>query len=397
MRLRTAIFGFIALVSTQFAQAEPFTYQGVLQDGGAPANGLYDISLQITDAPVGGTIIGGGFAFTNVPVVDGLFELEFDPGDIFSSQDVWLEVTVEVVGGKDGPVTLTPNTKITAAPKAQYASVAETAQYASVAETAMNAPWTVAPGIITYGDGNDRVFINRSSPITSAEFFGVHGNSSSFNGMYVSGPSSSSPFYGYSVDGRVNAYHYYNSISDAWILYSNGGEAMRIDDQRDAQFTGDVTADAFRYPTPKAGVISVSGNAFHSGSNDTYLAASGTSGAWITQGGSGWLVAPIQLPHGARLTKMTAYVSDLIAGTISVRLNHQVHGGLTTTTVFSRSSSGFNDANIVLVDPEPASGFEVVNNLTGHYYLRVYSDSWPGTNLLRISSVVIEYTIDEAN
>jgi len=393
MRLRTVIFGLIALVttqlvSTQFAAAEPFTYQGVLQDAGVPANGLYNISLQITDAEVGGAIIGGGFAFANVQIVDGLFQLEFDPGDIFSSQDVWLEVTVELVGGNDAPVTLTPNTKITAAPKAQYASVAE---------TAMNAPWTVAPGVITYGDGNDRVFINRSSPITSAEFFGVHGNSSSFNGMYVSGPSPSSPFYGYSVGGAISAYHYYNSISDAWILYSNGGEAMRIDSQRDAQFTGDVTADAFRFPTPKTGVITVSGNAFHSGSNTPFSAAGGSGGAWVTQIGFGWLVAPIQLPHGARLTKMTAYVSDTITGIISVGLNHQEHGGLTTSTVFSRSSSGFNDANIVLVDPAPAFGFEVVNNLTGHYYLRVFSSAWPGNSNLRISSVVIEYTVEEAD
>jgi hypothetical protein len=394
MRLRTVIFGLIALVSTQlvstqFAAAEPFTYQGVLQDGGVPANGLYNINLQITDAEVGGAIIGGGFAFANVQIVDGLFQLEFDPGDIFSSQDVWLEVTVEVVGGKDAPVTLTPNTKITAAPKAQYASVAE---------TAMNAPWTVAPGVITYGDGNDRVFINRSSPITSSEFFGVHGNSSSFNGMYVSGPSPSSPFYGYSVGGDISAYHYYNSISDAWILFSNGGEAMRIDDQRDAQFTGDVTADAFRYPTPKTGVIAVSGNAFHSGSNDPFRASLGSGGAYQSQVGSGWLVAPIQLPQGASLTKMTAYVSDISGiGDISVRLQAQVHGGLTTATIFYVTSAGSSGVDLSLEDSTPTSSFSLVNNLNGHYHLRVFSDVWAGNNSLRISSVVIEYTINEAN
>jgi hypothetical protein len=38
-----------------FAQSTAFTYQGRLQDGGAPANGSYDFQFTLWDALSGGT------------------------------------------------------------------------------------------------------------------------------------------------------------------------------------------------------------------------------------------------------------------------------------------------------------------------------------------------------
>jgi len=373
----------VAAACTLAANAEPFTYQGQLNDGGMPANGTYNIKLEVTDAAIGGNLIGSGFNFTNVPVVDGLFELEFDPGDIFTSQDVWLQVTIAENGNA---VTLTPNTKITATPKAQHASVAD---------TALNAPWTVAPGIITYGDGDDQVFINRTNAITPSEFFGVHGTNNLYNGMYISGPADSRPFYGYSTDGSVNAYHYYNSSTDEWVLITNLDESIRIDAQNEMTIANKINADAYRYKSPKTQVLSISGNVFHSSSGNEFIASSG--GAFFTDPGAGTLVAPVQLPQGAVLQSMTAYVGDVAAESVAVSLRHEEHGGTTSIFIFYANSISMSGSNLQLTDTTPQPDFQVVDNYTGHYHLAAYSQNWPGTSGLRISSVVIEYTIEEVD
>jgi len=385
MNITTPLSILAAATCAMIAHAEPFTYQGQLTDDGVPANGSYDITLRITDAAVGGSVIGSGFSFNDVIVTDGVFELEFDPGDIFTAQDVWLQVTIDDNGS---PVTLTPNTKINATPKAQHATVAE---------TALNAPWTVAPGIISFGDGNDHVFINRTTGITPAEVFGIHGTSGSFNGMYVSGPANSFPFYGYSTDGNIDAYHYFNAATQEWILTTGGTTSITVDAQNDMTVANNINADEFRYNSPKTQVISISGSSFYSASNRQFFASLVIGGSYLAEIGTGTMVAPLQLPHGAVLQSLTAYVGDEVPGDLSVSLRYQTHGGTGTDFVFFKSTAGMSGPDLMLSDPTPLPGPQIVDNYAGHYHLAFFSSSWPGTNQMRISSVVIEYTIDEAN
>lgn len=367
------------------ANAEPFTYQGQLTDAGMPANGTYDITLEVTDAAVGGAIIGTGSTFTNVAVVDGLFELEFDPGDIFSAQDVWLRVTIDDGGGA---VTLTPNSPITAAPKAQHATTAD---------TALNAPWTAAPGIITYGDGDDRVFINRTDAITASEFFGVHGTNSSFNGMYMSGPENSLPFYGYSTNENIDAYHYYNGVTGEWILVSNSTEAVVFDVQNEMTVANNINADGYQYKSPKTQVLSISGSAFYSSSGIQFVVSPANGGAFQAQASSGSLVAPVQLPQGAVFQSMTAYVGDEAAGDVAVSLRYRAHDNSDSSFVFYKDTSSSSGPSLVLTDTIPATGYETVDNYAGHYHLGVFSTAWPGNSTMRVTSVLIEYTIDEVD
>jgi hypothetical protein len=88
-----------------------FTYQGVLQDGGGPADGAYDLSFQLFDAGVGGNSFGFMLNFIGHQVTDGLFEIELDfaavPLGAVGSR--WLEITVN-------GVTLSPRKQITASP-----------------------------------------------------------------------------------------------------------------------------------------------------------------------------------------------------------------------------------------------------------------------------------------
>jgi len=386
MKMRNVIGMLAAASITMAVNAEPFTYQGQLNDGGQPANGLYDISLQIKDAAVGGSVVGSGFAFANVDVVDGLFELEFDPGDIFDSSDVWLEITIDDDGN---PVILSPLTKITATPKAQHAKVAD---------IALNAPWTVAPGILTYGTGNDRVLINRSSIITGSEYFGVHGDIAGFVGMYVSGPADSRPFYGYSVDNDVNAYTYYDATSAEWRLVNNSTEALVVDAQSDVRASNDVYADSFQFNAPKTRRVAVSGDLFRPWRSEVPYVSflGGSTGAYVTQRGGDWMLAPITFPDGARVTKMIVYCTDTSPGVLHVSLNAREHNGMSAPSVFSVSTKGLNNSTLQISDPVPEPSLAVIDYSARHYSLFVQGDEWPGTEFMAIGSVVIEYTIDEA-
>ncbi|HMD55678.1 MAG TPA: hypothetical protein VKJ65_14120, partial [Phycisphaerae bacterium] len=47
-----------AQLSTVQAQGTAFTYQGRLNGGGSPANGLYDFQFALSNAPSGGSQVG---------------------------------------------------------------------------------------------------------------------------------------------------------------------------------------------------------------------------------------------------------------------------------------------------------------------------------------------------
>ncbi len=112
--------------STCSAQGTAFTYQGRLNDGSAPANGIYDFRFAIHDAASGG---GDLAVVTNsaTAVSNGLFTVTLDFGaGVFTGADRWLDIGVRTNG--DGAFTaLTPWQAFTATPYAQLAGGVPTA------------------------------------------------------------------------------------------------------------------------------------------------------------------------------------------------------------------------------------------------------------------------------
>ncbi|MGV6852335.1 MAG: hypothetical protein ACWA5R_09200, partial [bacterium] len=109
------------LIWSQIILASPvgsyFTYQGELIKNGAPANGQFDIIVNIYDAQTGGTQQNGQ-NIPNVTITDGIFNVQIDVGDVvFSGDERWFELTVADVGGFNA-VTLSPRQLITNAPYA---------------------------------------------------------------------------------------------------------------------------------------------------------------------------------------------------------------------------------------------------------------------------------------
>lgn len=123
-------------IATTTAHAQPitdsFTYQGTLNDAGAPANGLYDITFLVYDNQMGGAPLPDAtITVNNVQVTDGLFTTEVNfgvMGQVFNSNFTrWMELRVSE-SGVPGTTILEPRQKLTPTTLANYALRAGFAQ-----------------------------------------------------------------------------------------------------------------------------------------------------------------------------------------------------------------------------------------------------------------------------
>ncbi len=82
------------------AFAASFTYHGVLQDAGRPAQGKYDIELTLYASPDGGSVVGGPLTMYGVEVTEGSFATEADFGPLAKSfKNAYVGVKVRNAGG----------------------------------------------------------------------------------------------------------------------------------------------------------------------------------------------------------------------------------------------------------------------------------------------------------
>ena len=169
----TAIIAASSIATTAHAQAltDSFTYQGTLNDNGAPANGLYDISFFIYDAEVGGSVPRDGFTTVfNVEVVDGLFTTEVDfgvSGQIFDTdQSQWLELRVSPAG-QPGTTILTPRTKLVPATNANYALRSG---------TTLDDAYTNGASMTITNDSGPLSLFGSANQLASLELYGFDGN-----------------------------------------------------------------------------------------------------------------------------------------------------------------------------------------------------------------------------
>ena len=119
-------------LSTAFAQGTAFTYQGRLNSGTNPANGIYDLKLLLYDASTGGSILAGPVTNTAVAVTNGLFTMIIDFGNgVFTGSSNWLHIGVRT-NGSGAFTVLTPRQQVTPTP---YAIFAESANAAGLSGT----------------------------------------------------------------------------------------------------------------------------------------------------------------------------------------------------------------------------------------------------------------------
>jgi len=166
-KLATALIA--ALASIASAQ-NFFTYQGTLNDAGAPANGNYDMRFTLwTDATVGApdTQIGSIFTSPVTTVTDGLFSVNLDLDDAAFQTHLSRYLQIEVkLSGDPTYTTLTPRQQVVYTPRAIHALT-------STETESIQLPY--------YGIG--------SPPVTNGSVFSVLNNAGSGTAIYGIGPT----------------------------------------------------------------------------------------------------------------------------------------------------------------------------------------------------------------
>lgn len=103
------------------------TFQGMIQNGGAPVNEEADMRFSLWTAALGGAQLGSTIEFSNdlgaigppVDVVNGLFTAELDFGvEHFDGEDVYLRIEVRVPAGIGGWTALDPRQRLAPTPYA---------------------------------------------------------------------------------------------------------------------------------------------------------------------------------------------------------------------------------------------------------------------------------------
>jgi hypothetical protein len=166
------------------------TYQGFLQDGGSPANGVYDIQFKLYDLLTGGTQVGATVTSNDRTVSDGLFTVELFFGNVFDGTALYMEIGVRPGTSTGAFTVLSPRQYLAATP------------YAHSLRPGAKISGAVAPEVLlvqnTSFDANTKGGFFQSDAETGIGVFGyasnqsgvnygVHGFSESLDGIGVYG------------------------------------------------------------------------------------------------------------------------------------------------------------------------------------------------------------------
>jgi len=409
-----------------------FTYQGRLTDtGGVPLSGDYDFQFQLYDALSGDTPVGSAVAVGDKEVTDGYFTAQLDFGNVFDGTALWLEVKVRP-GAETGAYTaLNPRQALTAAPYARYAAVA---------------PWSGLNGVPAgLDDGDDDTTYSAGTGLTlvgatfSVDFAGSGSANTAarsdhnHDGVYApathdhwgeawsgtgagltlfggdTGLDASGSAYGVRAGGNtadlrldgVSGIIYAKGEPQSDLeLYSNEDVDVHLDDAGytpNAHFRVLDDADAVVFEVDETGAVSwpaqtgyvsIPATAFGPKEDGYNFLRSGNIRAYDAT--SRYYGAPVQLPHGATVTRMTYYFYDHVVGDdTNTTLYRSTYTTGAATAMASASSSG---------TPGSSSAFDdmidhaTVDNMQYGYYLWLdLSAGGHGTSLMAYG-VVIEYT-----
>jgi hypothetical protein len=132
-----ALFVSLTLPSPSAPLGTAFNYQGRLNDGDNPAQGIYDLRFTIYDAFAGDGLVAGPLTNSPVTVSNGLFTVTLDFGaGVFTGDARWLEIAVRTNGG-GAFTTLSPRQPLTAAPYGLWAAQAGAVADGSITSAAL--------------------------------------------------------------------------------------------------------------------------------------------------------------------------------------------------------------------------------------------------------------------
>ena len=259
--------------SIQAAVGDAFTYQGRLLDSDTPVNGACDFRFNLYDDSWSSpSLVAGPVDRGSVTVSDGYFSASLDFGSsAFTGEGRQLEILVRCPAGSGSYTTLSGMVTLSATPYAH----------------------SLRPGAIISGSVGLGAVVKAENTYSGMLLsYGIHGTSQgtgvlgtgAYTGVYGEATAASGANYG--VYGKTNS-------PTGHGVYSDG----------DAHVEGDLTWKA------KTSYVSVAATAFHP-TVDGYDYDNQGHTLWNSDGASDYYAAPVQLPHGATVTKLTFYWWD---------------------------------------------------------------------------------------
>ena len=168
------------------AQATQFAYQGLLTDGGNPANGAYDLQFKLFSALSAGAQQGTTISLEDVPASNGIFKVTLDFGaPAFPGADRFLEISVRPGVSTGAYTTLVPRQQLTSSPyairtlsaaaadslSAACVNCVTSGQIASVAGSQVTGALPIST--IPAGSGN---YVQNTTTTQAAANFNISGN-----------------------------------------------------------------------------------------------------------------------------------------------------------------------------------------------------------------------------
>lgn len=182
------------------AQGTAFTYQGRLENSGAPVSGTYDLRFALYDASTSGAPQGSTLTNAATAVSNGLFTVSLDFGNQYPGADRWLEIGVRTNGGGSFTV-LNPRQKLTSTPyayRASQAGSATTATSASVASSVSSGVIlnsSLAANAVTADKISDGTIglADLSATLSGSTFWRLDGNAGTTGGTHFLGTTDNQP------------------------------------------------------------------------------------------------------------------------------------------------------------------------------------------------------------
>jgi hypothetical protein len=222
--LTLVLCGLILANTTAHAQGTAFTYQGQLQSSGAPANGLYDFVFSLSNAPSGGSQVGGSVTSLAVGVTNGLFTTTLNFGAVFAGNATWLAISVRT-NGTGSYAGLTPLQPLTPTPYALFASTASNVSgTVSAGQLSGTVPLAQLPGTVVTNNQTGVTFANMTVgnnlylPATTFSSGIIYAGGSPY--VFANG---SGNFFAGTIAGNLSMSGNFNTGVGYQALYANNG------------------------------------------------------------------------------------------------------------------------------------------------------------------------------
>lgn len=245
----TLILGLLTsvLAPPALAQGTAFTYQGRLNEGGLPANGLYDFRAQVynraTAGEPGDALVSSTLTFTATPVSNGLFVLSLDFGTSpFNGEARWLLLSVRTNSGgafnalnPRQPITPTPYALLSGnlsgpLPASQLTGTVSVASLPTGGNWPLSSTLTLDTSTLSIDPVNNRVGIGTATPawpldMTAAQSVArLLSTANAFGSVLELRNNTASPSY----LGAINFNNAANTYPGQLAYYANDVLAFRV-------------------------------------------------------------------------------------------------------------------------------------------------------------------------